>query len=570
MRLQPHERILDFWRAIARHSFRDGMFVRGSTAAGNSISDAEQLLCLLLPATTQPYFILDQAGRTRDDVREALRLLGNPEDETIVPIRLIRAQIDYFDCYRDVNGQPVFTAGQYLTGDPQVIRHDVVESFAVSIRLSLAAIGFSRAFQRTMRRPDLRAETDRLGDLASSRLTAAMIGLLRSFVVHEFPDDSPSGFELRQLLGQEQRDGHAVLAEFTSHLIQTRASLSEIFIGTGRPTALLADDSLQFACGWTWGVVPDAPEVDTEIPDVPQRNGVAAYRPDLYFSLLAMEAISELFAERTRVLALLNEEQQRLARALQLRVDLTRTYWATLATFGEHRWPLERLPWHGASDYQSLVVAAMTSTAFYARRGDTSLSFGYLQRVLARLATRYEIVKPPRADGEPPTIRLRGELVLLAGSSAVYRATSFAALLFDTVIRTAVATDHDQLRQDLGDLADLIWAHLGIDQGPPDLRRLGDQPGPDWHNVLRLVTGLTWAVSLADDTRRATAPLAFVHELLADADETVERIDIGQHVKTKLERARRIIDEHPARAAALLYEIHAEIDAFLLSQDSDD
>jgi hypothetical protein len=55
-------------------------------------------------------------------------------------------------------------------------------------------------------------------------------------------------------------------------------------------------------------------------------------------------------------------------------------------------------------------------------------------------------------------------------------------------------------------LADLIWAHLGIDDGPPDLRRLGDQPAPDWPNVLRLVTGLTGALSLVDDTRRATAP----------------------------------------------------------------
>ena len=35
------------------------------------------------------------------------------------------------------------------------------------------------------------------------------------------------------------------------------------------------------------------------------------------------------------ILGLLNEEQQRLSRALQLRWELTRSYWATMATFGD-------------------------------------------------------------------------------------------------------------------------------------------------------------------------------------------------------------------------------------------
>ena len=45
-----------------------------------------------------------------------------------------------------------------------------------------------------------------------------------------------------------------------------------------------------------------------------------------------MDGIQDLFSERTRILGLLDEEQQRLAQALQLRSDLTRQFWSRIAT----------------------------------------------------------------------------------------------------------------------------------------------------------------------------------------------------------------------------------------------
>ncbi len=61
---------------------------------------------------------------------------------------------------------------------------------------------------------------------------------------------------------------------------------------------------------------------------------MAEARPYLYFTVVALDGIQDLFSERTRILGLLDEEQQRLARALQLRLDLTRQFWAKIATFG--------------------------------------------------------------------------------------------------------------------------------------------------------------------------------------------------------------------------------------------
>ena len=95
-----------------------------------------------------------------------------------------------------------------------------------------------------------------------------------------------------------------------------------------------------------------------------QPTGVAEARPYLYFTVVALDGIQDLFSERTRLLGLLDEEQQRLARALQLRSDLTRQFWSKIATFGRGgRWPLEDLPWRTTdgreSDYYSVLLTSI-------------------------------------------------------------------------------------------------------------------------------------------------------------------------------------------------------------------
>lgn len=188
MRLQPRREILNIWREVTRYSFRDGAFVwAGGPGAGDSVSDAEQLLCILLPATELPALRVDLPDQTANDVGEALSLIG---DVISLPRRLIRSLTEYMTRYTDGDG-PTFPGGRYLTStDPEVSALDVLESYALGVRLSLAALGFARVYRTTLSRNELIEETATLEDLASHRLTCAMIGLLRCFAIHGFYDNS--------------------------------------------------------------------------------------------------------------------------------------------------------------------------------------------------------------------------------------------------------------------------------------------------------------------------------------------------------------------------------------------
>lgn len=570
VRIQPRQQILDIWREVARFSFRNGAFIwAGGPAADDSVGDAQQLLSILLPATDLPGLRLDVPDRTEDDAIEALGTVG---DRFSLPRRLVRAMTEYMTRYSDDDG-PTFRAGRYLlpTG-PRLSRSDVLESCALSVRLCLAALGFSRVYRANLLREDLRDETLRLEELASYRLTCAMVGLLRCFAVHGFRDDSAQGENLRRTIAQEHRAEPAVLAEFERAMADVRAGLQEVRIAVLDDARLGPD--LRFECGWSWGLIAGSSPVEVDGRPAPGREGVAAARPDPYFSWIALDAVEALYSERTRLLGLLDEDQQRLARALQLRLDLTRTYWARLATFGDHRWPLERMPWRTLSgeesDHHSLAVAATTAAVFGSTPGNTDIPFSHLTRVFARLARRHGIVRPPRCDGADGIRLIAGQPVPVplhdSGTTATYRVAGFAPLLFNALVRARGAAHHEQLRGDLDDLADLVWEHMaGTATGPAPAgpRRFGDGGNPDWHNLLCVVDGLTRAMTIADSaTAWARSPLGFVHQLLAAADEAADTLtpDDRDGVASRLDRARRLVDDQPARAAALLYQVLAELE----------
>ena len=73
VRIQPRQNILDVWRSVVAASFRDGFWTWGGRDAPNSISDAEQLLCLLYPAAEIESLALDRPDEMADDVRSVLR-----------------------------------------------------------------------------------------------------------------------------------------------------------------------------------------------------------------------------------------------------------------------------------------------------------------------------------------------------------------------------------------------------------------------------------------------------------------------------------------------------------------
>ncbi|ROT33865.1 SCO2524 family protein [Micromonospora sp. HM5-17] len=588
MRIQPRQELLEIWGATVRTSWQDGKWQWGGRDGPNSISDAEQLLCILLPAT-QADFSLDRPDETADEMIKALRPLGTA---TQIPRVLVQLLTEYYQRYTDTSGTPIFSGRTYFQTDgaeptEQQLDLDIVDSFAMSITLSLAAIGFARVFRTAVRRDEVLREIDELEAMASARLTAAMVGLLRSFAVNVFDIDSPEGQALCSMINQGDLPQRQVVAQLRRRLRQTIASFREILIGSGQVADLDSPNRL-FECGWSWGIVRDAPEVETTEPIGSQPAGVAPEEPYLYFTVIAIDAIEELFTERTRILGLLNDEQQRLARALQLRWDLTRTYWATVATFGDgHRWPLEDIPWRTtdreASDYYTLLVTSLAVKGLVQERGaDAELS--RIGAILEELANRARITRRP-FDQDPalhlhaPGVELRLQRSeLLGGPTLRWTVSEFSALLLQRTAYIAGLLSDADARARLLDLADRVWDHLIIrrlDRGPA--RSLWDQPArafrqldtyydaPSWYYTERVVQSLVTTVKvLRRPPLRSERLTEYALDLLNEAEHLYDMELLSgtaeggpkirqtlQVVRLSLRRAREIVHERPGTAASL-------------------
>lgn len=623
VRIEPRQQLLDTWRATVQSSWREGKWHWGGRDGSNSISDAEQLLCILLPATQVPAFGLDRPNVTTDSMLEALAPLGN---EKTIPLNLIRIAADYFERYSE-DGRPVFAGGSYFGLDPESVGdtadpklseqqrdRDIVDSFAISVTLSLATVGFVRIFRQSVRRHETRKELRRLERMASARLTAAMVGLLRSFSTHVFDANSSAGKFLISTMNKTGLPPRQVVTQLRTALAETIASFGEVLIGSGQ-TDNLDGDNLLFECGWSWGVVAGAPVVeidqavmppeDDPVPEKPgeesapadavdfigrQPEGVAENKPYLYFTVVAVDAIEDLFSERTRVLGLLNEEQQRLARALQLRWDLTLSYWSTVATFADGRvWPLEDPPWQTTdgqrSDYYTLLVTSIVVKDLVRRRG-ADAQLARIGAVLSDLANEGRVTRKFQPGDSGAGLHAPGLVVGLVEDEgfakedfrAAWFVSEFASLLLHRSVAIAGLLNDVEERAQLLRLADRIWDHLTLRRlGPDPATRLWDQPAnvfdevapfenPSWYYTERVVQGLVSTANLLtrepivnERVVERSSDLLYEAEHLYDMErmrgsaETSPRVEnVLTEIRIMLERARATIRTRPGAAGALI------------------
>lgn len=599
MRIQPRQQLLEIWRAVASSSFPDGIWVWGGRDGTNSISDAEQLLCIMYPATVLPSFRLDRPDETADDILDALKVLGDAVD---IPRLLVKVVTEYMERYTGDTGAPIFSAGSYFGShesgaipSPGQQDLDVVDSFAMSVTLTLSTIGFCRRFRNALRREDLRQEVDRLEALASTRLSAAMVGLLRSFSVVAFEPHSTEGRVLCRMTNQAGLPERRAVDNLQRALVDIKARLNDLTIGSGQ-AADLDNPNRLFQCGWSWGIVKDAPRVDTTEEIGSQLDGVAQDAPYLYFTVVALDGLADLFSERTRTEGLLNQEQLRHLQTLQIRWDLTQSYWSTIASLGADRWPLEDLPWRTSdedeSDYYSLLVSSMVVHNLVTSRGSDA-DLGRVGRVLHELASRSRITR--RALRDDPAIHLHapGFWIPLRGSEKAgehpvgWLVSSFAPLLLKRAIRIAELLSDTDLRGRYLTLADEVWDHLLI-------RRLQDGPGRDlwdqpsdvfdeisvryelhsWYYTVRVVECLVAAANMVSRAPLRSTHLAdFARELLSEADHLFDRELLSwsgeagpsmratqQAVRANLRRAREILHVRPGSAMVLASEVLRELD----------
>ncbi|MGI5165570.1 SCO2524 family protein [Spirillospora sp. CA-253888] len=599
MRNKPREELLEIWRSVVKYSFpeRDPRAepVWGGRLERNSISDAELLLSVLYPASFTPVFRLSRPDQTQEDIRRALGGLG---DEFEIPRRLVEILIRHIEDYSGVDG-PVFSGGSYFLSSvadeepsPAQRQMDMVDSCSMAVTLMLSAIAFVRDYQTAVRSSETLQRLRLLEDIASKRLTAAMVGLLRGFVINIFSPESPEGQALIRTLNQYGDSPRRITEDLYGRLGDVRASLREVSIGFGSSIEELDNRNRLFEVGWTWGIAQDAPEVEGVLDLASQRKGVAHAAPILYFTINALDGIADLFSPRTARLSLLNEEQQRLAASLRLRWEITQRYWANIATYGEGRWPLEDIPWRTndrrASEHFSLLVSSIVLSALENRPATNPPTLSDLDRmlrVLQELGQRGRVTR--RAEPGDPGVDLHhpGTLIPLPGSEGLdggpllrWELSDYSAVLYKCSLRLASLAQSQELRDRSVSFSDEIWSHLdgrrmvssfgaGLWDSPdrvfPQITAQSDRPS--WYYTERIVECL---VAATNHIRTEVAPgsdlLRRAQELLSEAERRYDRELLGtpvgvvgdlraelDRVRGRLDRCREIIATAPGTSMGL-------------------
>ncbi|MYR42767.1 SCO2524 family protein [Streptomyces sp. SID5910] len=601
MQIKPRQHLLDIWQAMARHSFDDGKLVQGPTDGLSSVADAERLLCLLYPATEVPAFRLDRPDTTERDVLRALERVGTRLE---IPANLITALTQFMRTHTGPDDSPTFAGGHYFKpADTQgQITHEqgqlgVVDSYSMSVTLSLATLGYLKVYETTTTRPEVLRAIAELREATNARLTSAMISLLRSFTVNVFDAESEQGRRLIQVIGQGKQSDRIALQQFSRRLRPLRATIIESLTRGIQFDEGIRDESQLFECGWAWGIVQDAPQVtDLDVQVAGQPDGIADRLPYVYFTVVALDGIQDLFSERTLTLGLLDADQQKLAEALRLRWELSQQYWSAIARFGSERWPLEDLPWQTTglrleSEYFSLTVAAILVHDLV-RRKATDDDLTRTVAIMERLADRGRVSS--RMTRDDPTIRLHnpGVTMPLAGSERsgqllLWRMTDFSAQLLKRIIQLAELSRNIGAQDRLLRLAEQTFEHLWS-------RRIEDDDGaglwdnvravyPDAHDAeLRMSWSITERVTeclvaarnLYEQQPIRSPELAeLARELLSEAThlfgkEQLEASAAGdgararamRSIESRLDHARSLIDDRPATAFALALPVLQELD----------
>jgi hypothetical protein len=238
MEIQPRRDILELWRATIDYCYRGGVWTWGGRVGRNSVSDAEQLLTILYPATVIQSLEVGSVDQTADDVLEYLRSLGNALD---IPRRLVEFIDDYMRTYL-IDGTPSFSGGTYFEPQdgesaeaaPSQRKLDVVDSYSMSLTLCLSTLDFLRVYRQDLQSQRTLKRIDDLENLTRQRLSAAMVGLLRSFTVNTFDPEEPSGQRMCTMINQGGAATEIVVSELLGELTAIRSTImQQVELGFG-------------------------------------------------------------------------------------------------------------------------------------------------------------------------------------------------------------------------------------------------------------------------------------------------------------------------------------------------
>ncbi|MEU3979114.1 SCO2524 family protein [Streptomyces sp. NPDC026672] len=600
MEIDPRQQVLAIWSGIARHAVTDGAWDWGPHAGRSSVEDAERLLCLMYPATEMPAFQLSDPDLLQKDVAAVLAGLGG---RLGLPEAFCRMLHDFTTTHTTADGRPAFAGGSYFTAldptrEPTAEQRalGVVDSYSMSITLCLATLGFLKDLTAARPWGPHAALAAELREATRVRLTAALVSLLRSFTVSVFDAESPRGRRLCALLGQDKVPDRIVLERFQRRFGSLSATVRDHFdLGADLRGSLDRRDQL-FECGWTWGVVRDAPPVATEDDIGPQPEGCADPVPSPYFTVVALDGIVDLFSDRTLKLGLLTPDQQRLAEALRLRRQVAQQYWSGIARFLPTAWPLADIPWRLADDgpvaeYHTLSVTSILVHGL-ARERTADDDVPRVVDVLRRLAERGRVTSRMTSDAET-ALRLHtpGVALPLDGSERLgpplsWTVNDFAAQLLKRTVQLRVLVRALPAQEQLRGLAEETMAHLWARRRPdgPGAGLWDDARGvdphapasdePSWGLTERVVEAMVAAgLLLAQQPIRSVDLVGLTRDLIGEAGHLlgVERqgppVRAGSAqalelagIEAGLRRAGRLAEEQPGTAFALALRALGDLD----------
>jgi hypothetical protein len=487
--LDAQEALLAIWNrwvqvAVSEEPWGDG---RNRGLGRNSIMDAELLECVLLPQFYLQRFALGGPSETDEAAAAVLnrldpdmRLMEGQLSPTVMREVMDRLD-DFLSRYRSSSGRDLFSPGGYLeTSEGPATGEDlpwVVDSFTMSVSVCLhayhlvaqwkEALASRRGVQRDLERLDV------LGGRLSERLTAAMLGLCRSFAVRV---DGRAEWEART-----QRSWPS---GYSGRILRDLGQRLRMFAD---PTTLREQS---FECGWSWGPTPPDP-FESEYRDVdawPEQDAYAEPAPYLYFTIGAIDGIGDLFSRKVVAAHTLTPVQSALTNRLGFYRECASSYWSALA-FAETSsgtWAVEDPPWRtadgNASDYWTLYLLTIALASDEAREnfgGEQNLS--RLLSLLEELAQRGRVTRrphPPRQDPAvalhiPPGQQLNLKSVAAGGGPGgpdfLWSIYDFAPRLLKLVGQVlAIATERG-VRDRAARLIDDIWnQHLVYRRVAPD------------------------------------------------------------------------------------------------------
>lgn len=635
-KLDAREQLLKIWNRWgdlvqgADHEIRWG----DSRNKRNCVVDAEFLLCLL-----QPHILLDDFNivQSTRGVRQSLEKLGaDPESSFITPKmsnRIVELLMDYYLTYSGVEKSSAssrstprhsrFYCGSYfstsaddLTQQASSIKNvigrldesqfselETVDAYSYSALLSVyTLILYKQLYEDVLTRRNKVIEPiwEDLRVLASERLSLSLAGLLSCFAMST--EDLLSTGDWQKQVGRSWPERIEGDTKSRSELEEIRNSL-KVMGATGLSSGAF------YEIGFAWGPVkPEAifysddgtisSKLSLESSNKQSYHALSA--PSFYFTVVAIDTISQLSNNSVASLEILNEEQLSMLSKLRNFENLTRKYWKTIALASDSSgsWAIEQLPWRPtdgpdyASEYWNLYLGRMIFDVM--PQGKQTIERMYA--LLLELAKRGRVVQeafPPKSDPILYRLHFSGFPLGLEDPDgknlAFWFVLDYSPQLLKACGNLLKLTRDPSQREKISSLINDVWMHLDkrrdLDDsqlaswddlsnaypafeftkiGEPSESR-GDQVG-SWYLTQRVAEALSTVATaervkpeLSNNLDALTLDLLAEFDWLVLNDESLrDESELRQKFRDKADEARELVPSAPAIAFSVAVKLIQE------------